>query len=180
MIITINGDMGSGKSSVARILAKKLNLKHYSMGDLQGKIAVEKGLDINELSKLEEEDDKIDRMIEERQTRLGEEEDDFVIDSRLGWHCMPDSIKVFLTVNEDEGARRVMQDKRADEKYGSIEEAKESIARRKESEIRRYMRYYGVNHFNLANYDLIIDTTKINQDKVAGKIMKFVKVFGQK
>jgi len=37
MIITIAGEGGSGKSTVARILAKKLDYKHYSTGDLRGR-----------------------------------------------------------------------------------------------------------------------------------------------
>ena len=34
MKITISGKAGSGKSTIARGLAKKLELKHYSIGDL--------------------------------------------------------------------------------------------------------------------------------------------------
>ncbi len=40
MIITIAGMPGSGKTTVAKILADKLNLKRYSMGDLRGKMAL--------------------------------------------------------------------------------------------------------------------------------------------
>ena len=39
MIITITGLPGSGKTSVAKHLAKHLHIKHYSMGDLFRKIA---------------------------------------------------------------------------------------------------------------------------------------------
>ena len=38
MIITISGLPGSGKSTIGKMLAKKLGYKFYSMGDLRGKI----------------------------------------------------------------------------------------------------------------------------------------------
>jgi cytidylate kinase len=39
MIITIAGTVGSGKSTVGRIIAKRLGLKHYSIGDLMREMA---------------------------------------------------------------------------------------------------------------------------------------------
>ena len=44
MIITISGIAGSGKSTVAKLLAKKLNCKHYSVGDFMRQIAKEKNI----------------------------------------------------------------------------------------------------------------------------------------
>jgi len=50
MIITIGGEPGSGKSTVANIVAQKLGYKHYSTGDLRGEIAMRHGLTIDELN----------------------------------------------------------------------------------------------------------------------------------
>ena len=74
MIITIAGTAGSGKSSVGKLLAKRLNYKHYSMGDLQRNIAEEQGISLLELSKLEEKDRSIDEEVDQRQISLGREE----------------------------------------------------------------------------------------------------------
>ncbi|MBI2133066.1 nucleoside monophosphate kinase, partial [Candidatus Woesearchaeota archaeon] len=56
MIITISGVPGSGKSTVARVVAGKMNLKHISVGDILREIARSRGMTILEISKLAEED----------------------------------------------------------------------------------------------------------------------------
>ena len=39
MIIAISGKAGSGKSTIAKLVAKKLGLKHFSSGDFMLKIS---------------------------------------------------------------------------------------------------------------------------------------------
>jgi len=48
MIITISGLPGSGKTTVAKKLSKKLNYEFISVGDLKGQFAKEKGMTIDE------------------------------------------------------------------------------------------------------------------------------------
>lgn len=175
MIITISGALGSGKSTVAKLVAQKLNLKHYSTGDFMREIAIKRGLTLLELGKLAEKDSSVDKELDERQIRLGKEEDNFIIDARLGWHFIPNSIKVFLNVADEEAARRVFAERRADEKYNTtLDVTLNNIKRRKESETNRYRQYYGVNYFDLKNYDLVVDTTKLTAEKVADKLIGFV------
>ena len=89
MIITISGIAGSGKSTVAKLLAKKLNYKHYSIGDFMRQIAKERKLTLLELSKQAEKDNSIDKELDKKQIELGKTKDNFVIDSRLGFHFCP-------------------------------------------------------------------------------------------
>ena len=91
MKITLGGTAGSGKSTAAKLLAKKLGYKHYSMGDFQREIAEEKGISLLELGKLEEKVKSLDEEVDQRQIELGRKEDNFVIDSRLGFHFIPNS-----------------------------------------------------------------------------------------
>ncbi len=112
MIITISGQAGSGKSTVARMLAKKLGFKHYSMGDLRRKMALKKGITLAELNKLGEKEDFTDKDVDEHQKRLGEKEDNFVIDGRTSFHFIPHSVKVYLKAGIKERAKRVFQDER--------------------------------------------------------------------
>jgi len=181
MIITIAGMPGSGKTTVAKIISEKLNLKQYSMGDLQGKIARDKGITIHELSELEGKDDTIDRELDAYQEKLGQTEDSFVMDGRLSWHFIPHSKKFFLTVETQEAARRIFEAKknepgRDDEpEYGSIEEVAQLITKRNQDDESRYKAFYGVDTSDPANYDLVIDTTKIPAEQVADKILDFVR-----
>ena len=175
MIITISGIAGSGKSTVAKLLAKKLNCKHYSVGDFMRQIAKERGLTLLELSKQAEKDKSIDIELDKKQIELGKKEDNFVIDSRLGFHFIPNSIKVFLEVDINEAANRILKEKREHEQYKDIQESIEKIKTRINSEDKRYEEYYDVDYHNKNSYDIVINTTKTQPEEVAEKILKSIK-----
>ena len=175
MIITISGALGSGKSTVAKILVEKFNLKHYSTGDFMREIAAKRGITLLELSKLAETDRSIDKELDNYQIQLGKDEDNFIIDARLGWHFIPDSIKIFLDVNDEEAAKRIFKEGRTDEKYNTdLNATLENIKNRRASEIKRYQDYYNQNYYDHDNYDLVVDTTNIPAEEVAEKIIKFI------
>ena len=173
MIITISGIAGSGKSTVAKLLAKKLNCKHYSVGDFMRQIAKERGLTLLELSKQAEKDKSIDIELDKKQIELGKKEDNFVIDARLGFHFIPNSIKVFLEVDINEAANRILKEKREHEQYKDIQESIEKIKTRIASEDKRYREYYNVDYHNKNNYEIIIDTTKIKPEEIVEKILLY-------
>jgi len=171
MKITIAGKAGSGKSTVAKILAKKLKYKHYSMGDFQRNIAEEKGVDIVQLGEIEKEDDSIDNMVDDKQRKLGEEQDNFIIDSWLGAHFIPDSFRIFLDVDIDKSVERIA--KRNNEK--SVEDVKEKIQQREMTNKARWIKYYDYDFSNEENYDLVLDTTNLDIDEVVDVIYEEVK-----
>jgi len=176
MIITIAGKPGSGKSTVAKSIVKRLNLKHYSTGDFMRDMAVEKGISLLELSELAEKDRSIDTSLDNRQMQLGKNENNFLIDARLGWHFIPNSIKIFLDVNLDVAAQRIFNDLRIDEKENrTLEDTKKAILRRIKSERIRYKIYYNLDCSDLNNYDLVVDTTNLSIEEVVDRIVKFVK-----
>ncbi len=178
MIISISGRPGSGKSTAGRLVAAKLGMKFYSMGDLRGKMAVDRGLTIFELNQSRED---TDTPVDEKVVTMGKSEDNFVIDSRLAWHFIPQSFKIFIDVDPRVGAERVMQGARPDEpKYPSLEEAMRMLAAREENDRERYLRLYGVDHLDLTNYDLVIDSTKTGKTEVVGQILKTVDSFKPK
>lgn len=175
MIITIGGKAGAGKSTIAKVLAKKLNYKHYSMGDLQREIAKDLGITIEELSVFEKKDDKYDKMIDEKQIKLGKEKDDFVMDGWLSAHFIPKSLKIFLDVEIDEATKRRINQFRDTESFDNAEDAKKSILSRQKNNQERWMDFYNYDFLNMTNYDLIIDTTSLKPDEVLDKIINFIK-----
>lgn len=179
MIITISGDLGSGKSTVAQMLAKELDLTHYSTGDLMREMAAQRNLSILELNKLTEEklkkgDREIDDELDNRQKELGLTSDNFVIDGRLSFHFIPQSTKIFLKVEAEEGAKRIMNAKRATENGKSVEELMQKAKDRQASELSRYKKLYNVDYTDEKNYDLIIDTTSMTAEQVKDKIKEFL------
>ncbi len=176
MKITISGRAGSGKSTVAKIIIKQLGLAHYSMGELMRELATERGMSLLELSREAEKDPSIDREIDRRTEELGKTKDNFIIDSRLAFHFIADSIKIFLDVELKEAARRIFNDLRPNEKENiSKEETEKNILRRENSEKQRYKKYYNLDPYDKKYYDIIIDTTRISPAAVAENIITFIK-----
>ena len=175
-LITIAGSLGSGKSSTAKAVAQALGYRHFSSGDLFRKIAAERGESVEATNISAEAQKDIDYQVDELLQKMGKEEDRLVIDSRMAWHWMPESFRVFLFLDLDPAAERVFQDvlnkTRVSEHGQSLEEVRASIERRFASEQKRYMALYGVNPTDPKNFDLVIDTKNNNLDSVVQAVLE--------
>lgn len=171
-IITISGDLGSGKSTVSRILAERLGYMRYSTGDLQRDLARKRGLTSLELNKLSEADPSVDAAIDGSVVELAAKDDRLIIDSRLAWHFVPASFKVYLTVEPHVASTRIYRASRGDvERYASAEEALAKLSARRESEKLRFRTFYDLDLEQTDNYDLVVDSTKASPDQVTAKIL---------
>lgn len=179
MIITINGTPGSGKSTIADYLAKKLKLKRYSMGDFRRNLAIEMNMTIGELNKLGENEYWTDRKADEYQAKLAKKENNFVIDGRLSWYFIPKSIKLFVKSDIEKASERIFKAKRKSEKsYKNSKEVLNELKNRIKSDVRRYRKYYGINNvYDISNYDIIIDTSCLTVDEMNIEALKAVKSF---
>lgn len=171
-IISLGGELASGKGTVSKILMKKLNFGIYKNGDYFRELARDMGMDVTSFNVYVGEHPEIDRKIEYSATEYAKEHDNFIIDARLGWYAVPESFKVYLKVDIDVAARRAFFDKerKASENFATIEEQKEDMKRRYKLENERYFELYGVKKEDESNYDLIIDTTNLTPEQVAKKI----------
>ncbi|HEY4856380.1 MAG TPA: cytidylate kinase family protein, partial [Xanthobacteraceae bacterium] len=141
--ITIAGDIGSGKSTVAKKLAHWLGVESLSTGGIQRQIAQQRRLSVLELNKLAEEDPSIDREIDGYLMRLPDGE--LVVESRMAWHFVPNTLKLYLYISDGAAARRIIGAQRIDEDYGTIANAAQPIMARRRSEILRFKKYYNVD-----------------------------------
>lgn len=180
MIITFAGAIGSGKSTIGKMLAEKINWPRYNMGDVWREMARQKGMTLAELQKLSETELKTDYEIDEYVKHLGMTQDNFVIEGRLAWHFIPHSLKIYLDVSEAEAARRIFSELKArneskeDKNLETYEDVLRSIGDRKKRDIFRYKKYYDINPFDLDNYDFVVDTTNLSIPEVYDKIFEFV------
>ena len=178
-IITIAGKLGSGKSSTAKMVAQILNYEHYSTGDFMRSIANEKGISLIKLSKMAETDDRIDKALDDHNLEIGKMEN-IVLDSRLGFHFIPDSFKVFLELDPSIASERIMEDRKTNpnrhteaEGFDTKEKIIESINSRLLSERKRYKDLYGIeDHTAHSNFDLVINTGKIPLEEVSRKVIE--------
>ena len=175
MIITISGKAGSGKSTVAKAIAKEFKLKHYSIGDLMRKMAKERGISLLELGKKAEKDKNIDKELDKKQIELGKKEKNFVIDGRLtAFFIKKVDVKIFLDCDDWIRAKRILKDKRSHEKGKNMEEITRDIGKREESEMKRYKKYYKVDYCDKKLYDMVIDTSFTTVKEVVDDIKGFV------
>ncbi|MEV0429758.1 AAA family ATPase [Micromonospora sp. NPDC050495] len=165
--IVFNGDLGSGKSTVSVEIAKRLNMRRVSVGDLYRQMAQERQMTALQLNLHAELDQAVDGYVDQLQRDIAASGERLVMDSRLAWHFFTDALKVHMITEPTEAARRVLaRPSGPAESYTSLEEARAKLRERSESERGRFIVRYGVDKARLRNYDLICDTTRATPEQV--------------
>ena len=167
-IITIFGLAGTGTSSCGKLLAKKLNYKFISTGDLFRLQAKELGLTLHEYEKNINNNPEKDKEFDKKIKRIGLEEDNLVIDSRLAWHFIPHSKKIKFHCSDDIRLKRICNRDKV-----SLEEAKHKTFFREKSHMLRYRKTYGLKDYaDDKNFDFIIETNHLTQKEIVEQILK--------
>nr|WP_295679314.1 cytidylate kinase family protein [uncultured Lachnoclostridium sp.] len=180
MHITLTGNLGSGKSTICKILESKHHYEIYSTGKVQRKLAEDLGISVLEMNQLMCKDHKYDNMIDDTTAKISRENPDkaIVFDSRLAWNFVEKSYKVFLSVSLDVAASRVYGDNRGNvEKYSSLEDAKQQLKLRAQTEDIRYKDIYNLDYFNFSNYNLILDSTYCTPELLSKVILEEAKKY---
>jgi len=155
MRITISGLPGSGTTTVAKLLSTELSMELISAGEMFRQIANEKKLQLEQFSKLAENNDDFDRQIDEKQGEEAMKRGNVTVEGRLSGFFVPDAdLKIWLKAPVEVRARRI-----AAREGIAYEEALSSMKNREQSENTRYERYYGINLDDLSIYDLVIDSS---------------------
>lgn len=174
--ITIGGLSGTGKGTVAKMLAEKLNFKLTSAGNFMREIAKEKGfdslLDFQKTIHCESNTDfSADIAVDEKTKIFAKENDKFVIEGRLCAHIIPEAFKIILTCSDEERFKRVALRQKV-----SIEDAEKETLERESLYTNFYKRFYKIeNYLDESHYDLKIDTTNILPEEIVEKIINKLK-----
>lgn len=167
--ITISGDIGAGKSTFSKRLSLELDIPRIYIGGLMREEAARRGLSLDEFNQLLVEDDTIDRDLDELQKQKSKETKKGVFEGRTSWHFVenPD-VKIFLGVQPKISAERIWGDaaNHLRDKYSSIEEIVKANETRKQNEIDRYKKHYGIDVYDIKNFDIRIYTDNSSIDEV--------------
>lgn len=172
MIITISGKPCSGKSTMAQIFCEKYNFDRIYAGAIFKEEAKKMGLSSLELSSSEkcvEIDYKVDEYLKNiYNTRF---KDNLLIESRTAFSFMPKAFNVFIDVDDDVMAMRLLNsDRTGKEKVSSFDEAKNNVLSRYAADCERYKRIYNIECDNLNNYTFVINNSNLTPEQTADKI----------
>lgn len=180
MKITLGGLGGTGTSTVGRMLAEKMDYEFMSGGNMFREIANEHNMTMEEFDVYTKENPefRVDEMVDGKLREYGENNSDFVLESKLGWWQVPDSVKVLFTADLDERARRIMgdtDDNRIAYSRDDFETTKKKTVERNEVHRLRIKEMYGIEDmFATEHYDEVIDTTHLSQKEVLGELEKII------
>jgi CMP/dCMP kinase len=163
-IIAISGFAGSGKNTVAEIIAKELGWKivQPTFKDL----ANTEGISLEEFQLKAKDDPNIDRKFDEEQKKQSKD-GKCVITTWLGPWMNKEAYKVWLDISLEERARRV-----AGREGKSIEQTIDEIRLRDEQNVQRYVSVYGIDIRDHREFDLILSDEKSTAEENAHKIIE--------
>jgi len=172
IVITVSGPPGSGKTTHAKKIAEKFNLRYFSTGKYFRQMALKLGISLEKFHSKAEVNSKFDFKADNK-TIEEAKKGNVVIDGHLtGWMAKDYAdIKIYLTAPLKTRAKRI-----AKRDGKSIEDALEEIRIREESNKRRYLKYYGINLDDLSIYDIVINTEKWKEEEVSqilGKLIEY-------
>jgi len=181
MIVTFGGTPGSGKTVVATAISKKLGFDFFDVGRMRREAAREKGMTLEELNEWSVKNPKEgDVYFDEYIKKVVSKSKNAVVVGRMAFFVFPDSFKIYLAVDLNEGAKRIWlqrqeKDSRNEAPADSVEKQKKIIIERMRNDTQRYKALYKTDCYDEKNFDLIIDTTKISAKTVTEKVLAAIK-----
>ncbi|HXX39609.1 MAG TPA: AAA family ATPase [bacterium] len=169
MIVTVSGEIGAGKSTVARALAGALGLQYLSAGDVFREEARRRGISLSALGELAERDPSVDRMLDEMQVQAARA-GDILVDSRLSGWLIDGDLRIWLRAPLHVRAGRVGARDGTD-----VARAIQDVQAREDCERRRYRQTYDVDLSNLTRYHVIVDTAMWGADEIVAALLVFAR-----
>ncbi len=170
MIITLGGLPGSGKTTVARILADKLKLEYINAGDIFRNLSAKKGMTLEEFGFFAERNPNIDKAIDKKLLEIARR-DNVILEGRLAGIMLElndvEALKIWL-----EAPLEVRVDRISGRDTKSAEASLADTQMREKSEWDRYYNIYHVDIRNLEVYNLVIQTQDRQPEDIADEIIK--------
>ncbi len=174
MHISITGDLGSGKSTVAKEICRILGLNYLSTGLIQRRLGQEKGMDTLEFNKFANNNKEVDEYIDQQLKDVNNKTESYVLDSRLGWHFVNKSFKIYAMAIDEVAATRVLMDgvRIGEPNSGDLQTKIKQQKERRKIENERFEKIYGVKPSIFIDFDAIIDTSTASIEDVTKLVIE--------
>ncbi|MEM4335529.1 MAG: cytidylate kinase family protein [Candidatus Anstonellales archaeon] len=166
-IITISGFAGAGKTTLGKLLAKKLNYRFIAPTFKD--IAKKEGITLMEFQRRAEKDPDIDKKFDnyiKKEAKSGR----CVIATWLAPWMVKNSFKIWVFAPLEIRAKRL-----AKRDGISIKEAKRHILEREESNRKRYKKVYGIDIMDYSIFDVCLNAKTFKPKEMVGIIMEALK-----
>ena len=183
MIITLTGKPCSGKGTVGKLFCEKYKFEYLSTGQISRKMSVKHNYkNVLEFQQKHKNIKDIDKLVDSKTVEIGKTRlnDNILFDSRLAWHFIPKSFKVFLDIDWLTAGERLVKAEREEENVETIEEAVDVLKTRWNEENTRYLSLYNVDNTDISKYDLVISSENRTPEEIVEIINKEYKKFMKK
>ena len=170
MRISISGPPGSGKTTLCALVANKFGYEYLLVGQIFRQMAEERKVDLNTFGRLAEENETIDRELDDRMLALARSKSDVVIEGRLAGPLLKANnvpvFAVYVDAAQDVRAQRIAQREGKDPQAVMRE-----IAKRERSEKKRYRAFYAIDPTDPSHYDLWLDSSNTTAEALVETIV---------
>ncbi|NMC06111.1 MAG: AAA family ATPase [Candidatus Lokiarchaeota archaeon] len=181
MLITFSGLHGTGKTTVAKLVAETFGLSHVSTGMIFREMATAKHMNLVEFSEYAAKHPEIDVQLDKKMRERGLK-GDVVLDGQLCWHFLAKEAdwRVLLVCDEATRIQRIMErDRQVKGPTVTLESARRETLEREQIELDRYKKIYGIDLSDAdlvqKSHDIIVDTTHMTIPEVVDAIVSKIR-----
>lgn len=178
LTITVSGVSGSGKTTIAKAIARTLGLKLVSAGDIFRFIAKKRGVRIERFSRIREK--KVDYDIDRETLKRAMKGGHLIVGRLSGWVAGDwADAKIYVSCNQKVRAARIAGRERI-----SRNAAMRKMKQRDRGDTKKYKRLYGINQYDRSIYDIVINNSRLTYAQAKSlpvrRVRKFLKKRGKK